>query len=487
MSFLNMKLHISNINLKRRFYFDNILTYIDTEPIKLMRNRLENNKKRYEYYNLWFKYTQESVNSTAIVKKTTSSQTSTSSLDLASSSLFIKGTSLLNDDKPFSNYNPPKISFLKPNQKTTSTSTSMSNTFNVLDLLLPEYSSGKPMETLSLEPKKRPILLTEEELGYEFQILNEQINDLDDLINLGKKYQETFKPMKKKFNLNLRVLSDMVPHLEELNNMVGMKNIKEAIFDKIILFLQGLDDNPNDYHHIVLYGGPGMGKTVVAKIIGQIYAKMGLLTKGDFKEITLTDLKGGYIGQSEIKTQKILDESKGCVVFLDEAYSLGSEDKIDSYSQGIIDLINPYLDKYRNDFIFIVAGYKKDLDSRFFRGNQGLKSRFGLWLEIEKYNADDLRNIFIKKVTDNNWKTDTENIPVSFFDKEKDVFEFFGRDIENLFSKCKIAHAKRVLFGNPSDKKIITEEDLIKGFELYKSHVPVKSEKNNRHIEFMYT
>jgi SpoVK/Ycf46/Vps4 family AAA+-type ATPase len=293
--------------------------------------------------------------------------------------------------------------------------------------------------------------------------------------------------MKKKFNLNLRVLSDMVPHLEELNNMVGMKNIKEAIFDKIILFLQGLDDNPNDYHHIVLYGGPGMGKTVVAKIIGQIYAKMGLLTKGDFKEITLTDLKGGYIGQSEIKTQKILDESKGCVVFLDEAYSLGSEDKIDSYSQGIIDLINPYLDKYRNDFIFIVAGYKKDLDSRFFRGNQGLKSRFGLWLEIEKYNADDLRNIFIKKVNDNNWKTDTENIPVSFFDKEKDVFEFFGRDIENLFSKCKIAHAKRVLFGNPSDKKIITEEDLIKGFELYKSHVPVKSEKNNRHIEFMYT
>ena len=385
------------------------------------------------------------------------------------------------------NYNPPKISFLNPNNKSTSTSGSMSNTFNVLDLLLPEYSCSKSIDNLIAEPKQRPFLLTEEELSYEFQLLEDEINNIQDLINLGKRYEEIFKPMKKKFNLNLRVLSEMVPHLEELDNMIGMANIKEAIFDKIILFLQGLDDNPNDYHHIVLYGGPGMGKTVVAKIIGQIYAKMGLLTKGDFKEITLTDLKGGYIGQSEIKTQKILDQSKGCVVFLDEAYSLGSEDKIDSYSQGIIDLINPYLDKYRNDFIFIIAGYKKDLDSRFFRGNQGLKSRFGLWLEIEKYTADDLRNIFIKKIQDNNWKADIDNIPISFFDKEKDVFEFFGRDIENLFSKCKIAHAKRVLFGKPSEKKIITNQDLIKGFELYKSHVPVKSEKNNRHIEFMYT
>ena len=483
-----MKLHISNNNLKRRFYFDNIAGYIITEPIKMMKKRLDNNKSRYDYYNLWFKYVIESnKTSSSIIKKNNSSQTTASSLDLASSSLFIKGTSLMNDNKIMNNYTPPKISFLKPPNKSSSTNTSISNTFNVLDLLLPEYSSSGKQIELPTIPEKRPFLYTEEELSYEFQMLEDTIDNIEDLINLGKKYETIFKPMKKKFNLNLRVLSEMVPHLEDLNNMIGMKNIKDAIFDKIILFLQGLDDNPNDYHHIVLYGGPGMGKTVVAKIIGKIYAKMGLLSKGDFKEITLTDLKGGYIGQSEIKTQKILDESKGCVVFLDEAYSLGSEDKIDSYSQGIIDLINPYLDKYRNDFIFIIAGYRKDLDTRFFRGNQGLKSRFGLWLEIEKYNADDLRDIFIKKVTDNKWTTTKENIPLDFFDEQKEVFEFFGRDIENLFSKCKIAHAKRVLFEKPSEKKIITNEDLINGFNLYKSHVPVKSQKNNPNLEFMYT
>jgi SpoVK/Ycf46/Vps4 family AAA+-type ATPase len=363
----------------------------------------------------------------------------------------------------------------------------MTNTFNVLDLLLPEMSASKPLASVTPEPKKRPFQYTDEEIKYEFKLLEDDINNLEDLIKLGKKYESVFKPMKKKFNLNIRVLSEMVPHLEELNNMVGMKNIKDAIFDKIILFLQGLDDNPNDYHHIVLYGGPGMGKTVVAKIIGKIYAKMGLLSKGDFKEISLTDLKGGYIGQSEIKTQKMLDESKGCVVFMDEAYSLGSEDKIDSYSQGIIDLINPYLDKFRNDFIFIIAGYKKDLDSRFFRGNQGLKSRFGLWLEIEKYNADNLRDIFIKKVLDNKWFADDKEIPIDFFNENKEVFKFFGRDIENLFSKCKIAHAKRVLFSNPDEKKNITKQDLINGYNLYKNHIPDSTEKTNKNLAFMYT
>ena len=92
----------------------------------------------------------------------------------------------------------------------------------------------------------------------------------------------------------------------------------------------------NDFKNVVIYGGPGMGKTEVAKIIGKIYSKMGFLSKGDFKEIKVTDLKGGYVGQSEIKTQKLLDESKGCVLFFDEAYALGGDDKLDGKCQSRI-------------------------------------------------------------------------------------------------------------------------------------------------------
>ena len=125
---------------------------------------------------------------------------------------------------------------------------------------------------------------------------------------------------------------------------------------------------------------------------------------------------------------------------MDEAYSLGSSDKFDTYSQSIIDIINPYLDKYKDDFILIIAGYKQDLEKRFFRGNQGLKSRFGLWLEIEKYNHENLKDILVKKINNYSWSVKENNINSNFFKDKLKFFPFYGRDIENLFSCCKIAH-----------------------------------------------
>lgn len=315
--------------------------------------------------------------------------------------------------------------------------------------------------------KKLPIEWTKEEEGYEFAILEEKADTIDDLIRIGKLYKEKYEPMKKRFNLNVRVLESLVEPLEELQRMIGMEKIKMAIYEKIILYLQGIENRNRDFLHTVLYGAPGMGKTEVAKIIGKIYAKMGLLSKGDFKEVRLTDLKAGYVGQSELKTQKVLDDAKGCVLFMDEAYSLGADDKFDQFSQGIIDIINPYMDKYKDDFVFIVAGYRDELEHRFFKGNQGLKSRFGLWLEIDEYNGEQLRAIFLKKVSDYGWTCREDEIKAEFFEKNKKAFPFYGRDIDVCFSKCKIAHAKRVLYMRPEDKKILTKGDLEEGFKIF--------------------
>ena len=277
----------------------------------------------------------------------------------------------------------------------------------------------------------------------------------------------------------------MIDELTNLNNMIGMKNIKEAVFNKIILTLQGLNNKNLDYNHIVLFGCPGMGKTHVAKLIGAIYSKMGFLSVGNFEQAKLTDLKAGYLGQTELKTQKLLDKCKGSVLFIDEAYSIGAEDKIDSFSQAIIDIINPYLDKHKNDFVLIIAGYKDDLNNRFFRGNQGLKSRFGLWLEIDKYTGDDLFKIFKLKVEEYQWSID-KNISPKFFEKHINTFPYFGRDIENFFSKCKIEHSKRVLFLKEEDKKKLNTDDIEKGLALF-IHNSSTNKKEEERLSILYS
>ena len=110
--------------------------------------------------------------------------------------------------------------------------------------------------------------------------------------------------------------------------------------------------------HCVIEGPPGVGKTEVAKILGQIYRKMGILTSDKFKSVKRSHLIGGYLGQTAIKTQKVLDECNGGVLFIDEAYSLGNSEGKDSYSKECIDTLTAHLSENKQNFICIIAGYK---------------------------------------------------------------------------------------------------------------------------------
>ena len=458
----------NKVSKNRYNYYKNYIKYaVATKS----NNEIKKNKDRYLYYNKYLYY----LNQNTKIEK----------LDLSSKSLYINQDISIEKKIKTNTQATNTVSLFNNIEKT------YSNRFNVLDLLLPNINKNlvdHPLENNTIIDKPLVLEHNDEEKLYEFKILDENIDDIKDLIILAKLYKTKYIFEKKRYNLNLRVLSEMLEPLQELDKMIGMENIKEAIFEKIILFLQGLDNANKDYQHIVLSGGPGMGKTEVAKLIGKIYAKMGILSKGDFKEIKLTDLKGGFVGQSELKTQKILDDAKGSVLFLDEAYSLGSEEKFDTYSQSIIDLINPFLDSNKNDFILIIAGYKNDLEKRFFRGNQGLKSRFGLWLDLKPYTSIDMKNIFIKKINDYEWKIKETIIEDNFFEKNKEFFKFYGRDIENLFAKCKIAHAKRVLFCRPEEKKNIILKDIINGLEIYKKQsVNNTGNTNKLLLESMYT
>ena len=222
--------------------------------------------------------------------------------------------------------------------------------------------------------------------------------------------------------------------------------------------------------HTVIYGPPGTGKTEIAKIMGQIFAKIGILDKGTFKKVTRSDLVAGFLGQTAIKTKDVIKECLGGVLFIDEAYSLGSPEKRDSFSKECIDTLCEALSDHKDNLMVIIAGYETELNECFFNNNQGLNSRFTWRFKTDNYSAEDLYHIFIKKVKNAGWDlfiTDNETINVKWFEKHKKLFKFYGRDVETLFAKIKIAHSRRVFCLDETIKKKITLKDMDKGLDMF--------------------
>ena len=119
--------------------------------------------------------------------------------------------------------------------------------------------------------------------------------------------------------------------------------------------------------------------------------------------MTRSDLVAGFLGQTALKTKDIIKECLGGVLFIDEAYSLGSQEKRDSFSKECIDTLCEALSDHKDNLMVIIAGYETDLNECFFKSNQGLNSRFTWRLKIDNYNAADLHNMFIKKINDSGW------------------------------------------------------------------------------------
>jgi hypothetical protein len=131
----------------------------------------------------------------------------------------------------------------------------------------------------------------------------------------------------------------------------------------------------------------------------------------------------------------------------------------------------------------IIAGYEKELNECFFRCNQGLDSRFTWRFKTDEYSADNLRNIFIKKVNEIGWTIENESISVNWFKKNMVYFKFFGRDMETLLAKVKIAHGRRVFCKPENEKKKITMTDMENGFKMYLKNDNVKKRKDSDNMK----
>lgn len=306
--------------------------------------------------------------------------------------------------------------------------------------------------------------------------INVSISSISDLIQLTKDYP---KDLTKEYNINMEVLYNIVDPLIELNNMVGLKMVKENIVDQLLYYLQGLhnvNNICNDYMHTVISGPPGTGKTEVAKIIGRIFSKIGILNKNKFTKVTRSDLIAGYLGQTAIKTKDVIKNSLGGVLFIDEAYSLGNSDKKDMFSKECIDTLCESLSDNKDNLMVIIAGYETELNECFFNYNEGLKSRFTWRFKIDSYTSEELYNIFFKKVNESGWTI--TGVSKSWFEKKMCYFKYYGRDIDILFSKVKICHSRRVFCSHRDEKTKITIVDLDKGFDMYLKNDEIKSRGN---------
>jgi SpoVK/Ycf46/Vps4 family AAA+-type ATPase len=342
--------------------------------------------------------------------------------------------------------------------------------------------SKSPIETNKNTPEIKETIYIETE-----------INNIQDILDLTEKYKLDSSIQ---YNINMKVLHAIKEPLTELNNMIGMKCLKHNIVDQILYFVQELHINNNnnnndlsnltsgDFMHTVIYGPPGTGKTEIAKIMGKIYSNIGVLKKGTFKKVTRSDLIAGYLGQTASKTQDVIKEALGGVLFIDEAYALGNPEKRDSFAKECIDTLCEALSEHKDNLMVIIAGYEKELKECFFKFNQGLDSRFTWRFKTDEYNHEDLYKIFLKKVKEIGWTVESNsNINVEWFKKNKDYFKFYGRDIENILAKTKIAHSRRVFCKLVDEKRKITLSDLDAGFEMYLKNEDVKNRKQETEMK----
>lgn len=243
----------------------------------------------------------------------------------------------------------------------------------------------------------------------------------------------------------------------DISELIGLDNIKKEVNHLVnyLAFKNKIKDvtNLNNLNlNMVFYGNPGTGKTTVARSIAKILYDYGYTKNNKFVELTAKDFIAGYVGQTSLKARKLLDENKGGVIFIDEAYIFNSS-RYSYANEAIVEILK---DMDNKDTIFIFAGYTNEMHE-FINMNPGLESRIGYQLEFRNYTIDELYDIFLSKINKYGLK-----IQDGVEDRIKAIIGCYitndnfgnGRFIENLIQKILMYHADRLK--DVTDVEILT-------------------------------
>lgn len=254
--------------------------------------------------------------------------------------------------------------------------------------------------------------------------------------------------------------------LAELDALCGLDQVKKDVKSLINLVKVRKLRQENELPvppmslHLVFMGNPGTGKTTVARLLAKIYHAIGVLSKGQLVEVDRSGLVAGFVGQTAIKTNEVIQKALGGVLFIDEAYALVNQENGNDFGHEAIEVILKNMEDHRDDLIVIVAGYT-NLMEKFIHSNPGLESRFNKYFYFEDYDGGQLMEIFKSMCKKNGYtlsKEAEEWAAADFKDLYENRDENFGnaRDVRNLFEKAVSRQSDRV-----AQMEAPTKEDLM--------------------------